>query len=54
VGEAEKNTIHYFVDEAGDPTLFNRRGRIIIGDSGCCLAECFTGRAFASSVSVHL
>jgi hypothetical protein len=35
VGEAEKNTIHYFVDEAGDPTLFNRKGHIIIGDHGC-------------------
>jgi hypothetical protein len=27
--------IHYFVDEAGDPTLFNRNGRLIVGDEGC-------------------
>ena len=54
VGEAAKRIIHYFMDEAGNPTLFNRKGRIITGDNGCCLAECFTGRAFASSVSVHL
>jgi hypothetical protein len=27
--------IHYFVDEAGDPTLFNRKGRLIVGDEGC-------------------
>jgi hypothetical protein len=26
---------HYFVDEAGDPTLFNRRGNVIIGSQGC-------------------
>ncbi len=35
VVEAEKETLHYFVDEAGDPTLFDRKGRIIVGDSGC-------------------
>ena len=26
---------HYFVDEAGDGTLFDRRGRIIVGAPGC-------------------
>lgn len=26
---------HYFVDEAGDPTLFDRKGRIIAGNEGC-------------------
>jgi len=26
---------HYFVDEAGDGTLFDRRGRIIVGTEGC-------------------
>ena len=26
---------HYFVDEAGDGTLFNRRGQIIVGTEGC-------------------
>lgn len=26
---------HYFVDEAGDPTLFDRKGRIIVGTEGC-------------------
>ena len=26
---------HYFVDEAGDGTLFNGRGRIIVGIEGC-------------------
>ncbi len=33
--EAEKSAIHYFVDEAGDPTLFNRKGQLIIGNEGC-------------------
>jgi hypothetical protein len=26
---------HYFVDEAGDPTLFDRDGRVIAGTQGC-------------------
>ena len=26
---------HYFVDEAGDPTLFDRKGGIIVGTAGC-------------------
>lgn len=26
---------HYFVDEAGDAVLFNRKGRVIIGQPGC-------------------
>ncbi len=26
---------HYFVDEAGDPVLFNRRKRIVVGTEGC-------------------
>jgi hypothetical protein len=25
----------YFVDEAGDPTLFNRGGRSVVGENGC-------------------
>jgi hypothetical protein len=28
-------TKHYFVDEAGDGTLFDKKGRIIIGEEGC-------------------
>jgi len=30
-----ESVVHYFVDEAGDPTLFNSRGRLIVGDEGC-------------------
>ena len=26
---------HYFVDEAGDGTLFDRKGRVLIGTAGC-------------------
>ena len=33
--ETPKSRLHYFVDEAGDPTLFNRKGRVIVGDAGC-------------------
>jgi hypothetical protein len=29
------STRHYYVDEAGDATLFDRKGRIIIGSEGC-------------------
>jgi hypothetical protein len=29
------NTCHYYVDEAGDPTLFNAKGKVIIGQEGC-------------------
>lgn len=28
-------TIHYFVDEAGDPVLFDGKGRILVGTEGC-------------------
>ncbi len=30
-----KSVCHYFVDEAGDTTLFNRKGEVIIGEEGC-------------------
>ena len=26
---------HYFVDEAGDPSLFKRRGKVSVGNDGC-------------------
>jgi hypothetical protein len=28
-------SVHYFVDEAGDPTLFNGKGRVLVGEPGC-------------------
>ena len=28
-------TVHYFVDEAGTPTLFNAKGKVIVGQAGC-------------------
>ena len=31
----ETTTIHYFVDEAGDPTLFDAKGRVVAGTEGC-------------------
>ena len=33
--EEEKSVLHYFVDETGGTTLFNRKGWIIIGNDGC-------------------
>lgn len=33
--ETADSRLHYFVDEAGDPTLFNRKGRVIVGQEGC-------------------
>jgi hypothetical protein len=26
---------HYYVDEAGDPVLFNAKGKVIVGETGC-------------------
>lgn len=31
----DDSVIHYFVDEAGDPTLFKRKGKVLIGNEGC-------------------
>ena len=31
----EDKTTYFFVDEAGDPTFFNRRGEFIVGREGC-------------------
>ena len=31
----ELSVLHYFVDEAGDPVLFDRRGRVRAGTPGC-------------------
>ena len=31
----KQNVRYYFVDEAGDGTLFDRKGRVIIGSEGC-------------------
>lgn len=32
---SEPVTKHYFIDEAGDGTLFDKKGRVIIGEEGC-------------------
>lgn len=33
--DVEPSILHYFVDEAGDPTLFDRKGQILVGEAGC-------------------
>lgn len=33
--QTQKSICHYFVDEAGDPTLFSAKGKVIIGQDGC-------------------
>lgn len=33
--KTQPTTCHYFVDEAGDGTLFDKKGRIIVGNEGC-------------------
>jgi len=30
-----RRIIRYYVDEAGDPVLFNRRGQVMVGQPGC-------------------
>lgn len=34
-GSPEIKRKHYFVDEAGDPTLFGARGKVLVGSEGC-------------------
>jgi len=31
----KRGNTHFFVDEAGDPTFYNKRGRLIVGQGGC-------------------
>lgn len=31
----QPSALHFFVDEAGDPTLFDAKGRILVGQEGC-------------------
>ncbi len=33
--EANVSIFNFFVDEAGDPTLFDAKGRIVVGEPGC-------------------
>jgi hypothetical protein len=35
VTETESGIRHYYVDEAGDPTLFSAKGAVLIGKEGC-------------------
>ncbi len=35
VDDSEPVVLHYYVDESGDPTLFARRRRPIVGQEGC-------------------
>ncbi|UHD15021.1 hypothetical protein [Thiocapsa bogorovii] len=35
LSDTPESSLCYFVDEAGDPTLFNRTGRFIVGEEGC-------------------
>ena len=34
-GSEQSLTCHYFVDEAGDGTLFNKRKQVVVGREGC-------------------
>lgn len=34
----ENSVLHFFVDEAGDPVLFDGKGRILVGSDGCSRA----------------
>lgn len=35
VSDSQSAVKHYFIDEAGDGTLFDKNGRVIIGEAGC-------------------
>jgi hypothetical protein len=42
--QASQVCCDYFVDEAGDGTLFDRKGRIIVGMAGCSRFFILVGR----------
>ncbi len=29
------NDCYFFVDESGDPTFYDKRGNLIVGEQGC-------------------
>ena len=33
--EPKRKNVYYFVDEAGDPTFYNKDGKFIVGQEGC-------------------
>ena len=33
--QQQLSVIHYFVDEAGDSVLFDRKGKVLVGENGC-------------------
>lgn len=35
MSERPSAPLNYYVDEAGDPTLFSGRGRVLVGEEGC-------------------
>ena len=35
IKQAEERCVWYFVDEAGDPTFYDRHGKVILGIEGC-------------------
>lgn len=35
LGEEHRERRDYFVDEAGDPVLFNSRKQVVVGKDGC-------------------
>ncbi len=35
MSDPEINRKSYFVDEAGDPVLFDAKGRVLVGSTGC-------------------
>ena len=35
LAESDQAVIHSFVDEAGDSTIFNNKGKVLIGTNGC-------------------
>lgn len=36
-GSEQPRTCHYFVDEAGDGTLFNKKKQVVVGREGCSI-----------------
>jgi len=33
--DSQEKPVHYYVDESGDPAIFDSKGRVLVGTSGC-------------------
>ena len=49
----DSQVYHYFVDEAGDTTLFNKNGKIIVGNPGVSIWRLFQSHGATFSFTLR-